>query len=53
MERLSHWQFEVAEVKAMRFARQESVKNETASHILLVNMKEGSITDYMNQRRNY
>ncbi len=51
LEGLSLWQFEQAEATVKRFSSRESVKNETAYYILLANMKDKSISDFMTPKK--
>ena len=51
MDGLSHWEFEQAEAKAKRFTSLESVKCETVYHILLANLKNKSISDFLTPQR--
>ena len=51
LDGLSGWQFEQAEAKSNRFTSRQNVKNETAYHILLANMKGKSIADFMGTKK--
>ena len=51
LEGLSQWQFELAEAKAKRFSSRESIKNETVYYILIANMKNKSVSEFMTPRK--
>ena len=48
---LSQWQFELAEAKVKRFSSRESIKNETVYYILMANMKNKSVSEFMTPRK--
>lgn len=48
---LSQWQFELAEAKAKRFSSRESIKKETVYYILMANMKNKSVSEFMTPRK--